>query len=386
MDMNLVQTVVDKCHSCRDSSKSYVDKGRLNTFFEEILKTSSVDYCDKEIEDIQTAVRELLERIVGKINERGLFNISRIEPCGSMAEKTALWKTLDKDKVKETTTEKYLEFDFLAILEKTSDIKISERCAACMGVHGPPTDFRLLHKCGYSKWVKKGLMFDANYSNPNVIDELFKREVSASVVSFCNCLTVQDGKGTSLRTKFPDYVFIPKFDHLRHVCNKCNIYKPSGHLELALWTPLGKSSDDVDSCTLILYWESKSSSLLAPVWYNINRTQNMKRFQIHIDFIPAFEATQEARNGYARECDQACLIVSKCCPVFDIRSAWRISGCLVEVNAFTNRISKKHKKCYMLLKYIFRQKKGKQLPNKDSGSQSRHSVYGCIRGHCDLCS
>ena len=80
MDVNLLQTVVDKCHSCRNSSKSYMDKGRLNTFFEEILKTSSVDYCDKEIEDIQTAVRELLERIVGKINERGLFNISRIEP------------------------------------------------------------------------------------------------------------------------------------------------------------------------------------------------------------------------------------------------------------------------------------------------------------------
>ena len=118
-----------------------MDKGRLNTFFEEILKTSSVDYGDKEIEDIQTAVLELLERIVGKINERGLFNISRIEPCGSMAEKTTLWKTLDKDKVKETTTEKYLEFDFLAILEKTSDIKKIRALRCLHGCSWPTNGF-----------------------------------------------------------------------------------------------------------------------------------------------------------------------------------------------------------------------------------------------------
>ena len=70
----------------------------------------------------------------------------------------------------------------------------------------------------------------------------------------------------------------------------------------------------------------------------------MQRFQIHIDFIPTFEAIQEARHGYKRKCDPECLIVSKCFPVFDIRSAWRISGCIAEVKAITNKILKKHKR------------------------------------------
>ena len=71
------------------------------------MKKSSVDYSCNEIEDIQTAVLELMERIVSKINERGLFYISRIEPCGSMVEKAALCKTDYKINAKGTISEKY---------------------------------------------------------------------------------------------------------------------------------------------------------------------------------------------------------------------------------------------------------------------------------------
>ena len=67
-------------------------KTKLNKLFEEVITKVSIDYASEEIQDIQTAVQSLLQRIVDRVNERGMFKICRIQPCGSMAERTALWK------------------------------------------------------------------------------------------------------------------------------------------------------------------------------------------------------------------------------------------------------------------------------------------------------
>ena len=68
------------------------NKKALNVFFDKILKNVSIDYSNHEIQDIQAALKEILHRIEHRINERGIFTISRIQACGSMEEKTALWK------------------------------------------------------------------------------------------------------------------------------------------------------------------------------------------------------------------------------------------------------------------------------------------------------
>ena len=67
-------------------------KSKLNGLFEEIVSKVSVDYSNHEIRDIKAAVHTMLDRVVTRVNERGLFNFSRIKPCGSMAEQTAVWK------------------------------------------------------------------------------------------------------------------------------------------------------------------------------------------------------------------------------------------------------------------------------------------------------
>ena len=329
------------------------ERSLMNSFFEDILKTSSVDYSCNEIEDIQTAVLEMMERIAVKINERGLFNISKIEPCGSMAEKAALWKTYEKynkSNVKKTISEKYLEFDFLAVLAKTDDIKLLMRdCKGCKKVHGSLLNNTLLQKYGYTEMLRNTKLEDVDINIPFIIDRLFPREVGASIVSLCNCWTIQGGFYDNCFELLPDSSYTRKFYHSSAGCTECSISRASGTLEIE------PGPDKTRNCTLILQWKSKSSSLFAPVGYSIKQTQNMKRFLIHIDFIAALETLQEAQQGDKRTVDTKCFIVSKYCSVcrYEVKFNWRISGCIEEIKAITNKFSMKHKKCYMILKYIF---------------------------------
>ena len=317
------------------------ERGLLNSFFEDILKKSSVDYSCNEIEDIQTAVLELLERIAVKINERGLFNISRIEPCGSMAEKAALWKTDTEKDVKETISEKYLEFDFLAVLAKTDDIKIRmKHCKGCTEVHGS------LQKYGSIEMLRNRGGKDEHINSPLIIDRMFLKEVGASIVSLCNCWTIQGNIHNCFKL-LPDSSYTREIYHSSAGCTECSISRASGTLKIA------PGPDDTRHCTLILQWESKSSSLFAPVGYNINQTQNMKRFRIHIDFIAALETLQETQQGDKQTVDPKSFIVSKRCSVCECSKMWRISGCIEEISAIKNEFSMKHKKCYMIWKYIF---------------------------------
>ena len=361
---------VDIFQNIKNTIRLHMDERSLmNSVFEDILNTSSVDYSCNEIEDIQSAVLEMLERIAVKINERGLFNISRIEPCGSMAEKTALWKTDailhnerglfnisrisqcgsmaekaalwktdTEDNEKETISEKYLEFDFLAVLAKTDDIEIlMQDCKGCTEVHG-----NVLNKYG----SMLGISWWYVDMNTDKIDQKFRREVGESILSLCNCWTDQERtwNGSDFT---PDFDIKRKFDHLSAGCTECSICRASGTLEIAPG-PCGTRY-----YTLILQWESKSSSLFAPVGYSINQTQNMKRFLIHIDFIAAFETKQEAPPLDKQAADPKCFIIPKLCRICRKERTWRISGCIEEIRAIKNEFSMKHKKCYMILKYIF---------------------------------
>ena len=342
---------VDIFQNIKNTIRLHMDvRSLLNNFFEEILKTSSVDYSCSEIEDVQTAVLEMLERIASKINERGLFKISRIEPCGSMAEKAALWKTNTEDNEKETISEKYLEFDFLAVLVKTDDIKmLMQDCKGCKKVHGSLLNNILLQKYGYIEMLRNSDIKDEDINKPLIIDRIFRREVGASILSLCNWLTIYERESYIGSYNVPAIVFTRKFDHLSAGCTECSISRASGTLEIAHGPYYTRD------CTLILQWESKSSSLFAPVEYSIKQTQNMKRFRIHIDFIAALETLQEAQQGDQRTVDPKCFIVSKSCSVcdYDEKRKWRMSDCIEEIKAIKNEFSTKHKKCYMILKYIF---------------------------------
>ena len=85
-------------------------RNKPNDLLEEVNTKESIDYSNQEILEIKTAVHKMLESIVTRVNNRAMFKIYRIEPCGSMIEKNAVWK-YDKK-----TEERYTESDFLAVL------------------------------------------------------------------------------------------------------------------------------------------------------------------------------------------------------------------------------------------------------------------------------
>ena len=94
---------------------SYPKLKKLNELLKEVVIKVVIDYSSQEILDIQTAVHKMLERLVTRVNKRGMFKISRIVPCGSMAEQTAAQKFDCEEGM-------YTEFDFLANLDYSPNI------------------------------------------------------------------------------------------------------------------------------------------------------------------------------------------------------------------------------------------------------------------------
>lgn len=102
-------------------------KRKLNAYIKKIAKNAAVDYSNQEIQDIEGAVKKVLNRIKDKMNERGLFKISRIEPNGSMAEHTSIGNWHGSSQINKGVFVN-LEFDFLAVLELPSNCDISQGC------------------------------------------------------------------------------------------------------------------------------------------------------------------------------------------------------------------------------------------------------------------
>ena len=71
---------------------------RLKTFYKNILRNAPLNFNNKEIQDIQIAVRQMFERVTAQINTEAelRFKISYIQPCGSMEEKSSILKTVSK--------------------------------------------------------------------------------------------------------------------------------------------------------------------------------------------------------------------------------------------------------------------------------------------------
>ena len=173
--------VVADTHSPYSALKPY-QKKKLNKLVEKIIDRATVDYNNPEFQDLQSAVHELLTRIVPKINERGIFNISRIQPCGSMVEKTAVWKIRKRRRFSGKT---YTEFDFQAVLEGST--ASSPTCTGCVRIVNAPVSLK--HIGYHYKETKDFLTSSINV--PTTIDNLFLQELTCCLVSLCDCLRVE---------------------------------------------------------------------------------------------------------------------------------------------------------------------------------------------------
>ena len=394
-DESSCSTFINLAHHCCysiNNCKSPSNRGKLNSlqvnmfstrkrrqtadsFCELVVNNATVDFDSEVTKDIRESVFELLERAVVKLTERGLFKVSRIQPCGSMAEKTSLWKThrLWKLTADMEAHPKYLEFDFLAVLEKArnytpceqeliglsnlkSFIKKIEkasddrRCSGCMDVDYSPIDESLFSKNSYTeedvlKWKQSASMKDLSRVN-----ELFSRELFSSIASLCNCLSVKT------YDNWCSYLFQPTKE-TRKNCNKCCVFKNTGYLEVDTSVAIrGKYIlTRPENCSIVFLWNCSKSPLQAPNDKTLQKTIQITRLPIYIDFLPAFEVLDPEiccnSQGAKQSAAHPLFIVPKHCSAGCLGS-WRVSNCLAEIDMFTIHISTSHKRCFLVLKYM----------------------------------
>ena len=231
-------------------------KPKLKEILDNIVTRVSIDFTNQELQDIRAAVHRMLERVVARMNERGVFSVARIQPTGSMVDKTAIWKYDEKRE------EHFIEFDFLAVLENSvgyhSIVEEEHSCPGCIDLVNAPVKLKRLRQCyiGYRQYTAETLKYK------EVISELFLNEINWCLSLLCDCLIVTFHKKafTTGRIKFQ-----PRSSGHEHACDRCAIDMPTGTLSVNSYIYVDHYFNDGPSkCSMIFLWTSKAKSLSAP--------------------------------------------------------------------------------------------------------------------------
>ena len=306
---------------------------RLKTFYETILRNAALNFNNKEIQDIQVAVRQMLERVTAQINTdpEFPFKFSQIQPCGSMEEKSSILKTeselydyngvpYDYNGLRLT---KYIEFDYLAIIDKSDDVRLEGSCPGC---HFGPKSIR-----------SQGGDFPLRRGS----DDVFNIQLGRSIASLCSCFSLMclgDEDDPYLPTAFS---FKPANPNING-CPSCTVTMDTGCLTVMPNVTNGYRG----GCSLILLWTSYVLSLSDfDCNDTLQKTKQIKYLPIHIDFIPACKI-----NGQQINSSKPLFMVPKTCSF--CFSLCRVSDCLSEIEYFLNSVSEKHRKTYLIVKFI----------------------------------
>ena len=293
-------------------------------FYENILRNAPLDFNNKEIQDIQTAVRHMLERVTAQMNAESPFKISHIQPCGSMEEKASILKSELYDYNGEHLT-KYIEFDYLAIIDKSDDVRLEGSCPGC--------------RFGEESILKEGN--GVKFPLGDGFDDVFNSQLGRSTASLCGCFSLiclgDEDDNPYLPTAFS---FEPANPNING-CPSCTVTMGTGCL-----TVMPKVINEHRGCSLKLLWTSYVSSLSDfDCKDTLQTTKQIQYLPIHIDFIPAFKISGQQING-----SNPLFLVPKRCSYCNLKC--RLSDCLGEVEYFLNSVSEKHKKTYLIIKFI----------------------------------
>ena len=296
---------------------------RLKSFYKNILRNAQLNFNNKEIQDIQIAVRQMLERVTAQINAvaESPFKISYIQPCGSMEEKSSILKSESYDYNGERLT-KFIEFDYLAIIDLPDDVRLEGSCPAC--------------RFGRESLLKLGDEFPLGDGS----DDVFNSQLGRSIASLCSCFS------PVFRRDYKPYLptafsFEPANPNING-CPSCTVTMDTGCL-----TVMPKVINHEYGCSLKLLWTSYVSSLSDfDCKDTLQTTKQIKYLPIHIDFLPACKISGQQING-----SNPLFLVPKRCSYCDRRC--RLSDCLGEIEYFLNNVSEKLKKTYLIIKFIF---------------------------------
>ena len=336
----------------------------LKTFFDDIVSKSSLDFDSQELLDIKSGVEELLYRYVQKIEERNpFFKISRIQSCGSVTEKSSVWKVHYKHVGSSTSPYlNFIEMDYLAVLKKTTDCCFKRICQGCMKLESDIIGSNI----GEDLANRNGLMDENNtwkicrLTGPHVFDKLFHNELCFSISSMCDCFTIGDSTKSSFSTRRNGYTFHPRLGNQSTKCDKCTAFRQTGFIHIAPYIETNyDSSEEPETCSFVLLWTSLAKTLQAPDIVSMKRTNPIKQLPVYIDFLPVFEVEKEEPGKLPQDDLKSCFIVPKTCQSalhpfdrFIDSTSWRISYNLLEADTILNTISTDHRKSYKVIKYL----------------------------------
>ena len=307
----------------------------LSKLYGDIVAMATVDHSNPEIQDIKSAVEELLNRLVSgniNMNYEGCggfqstlkFRCTYLQPCGSMAEETALWKCVRR----QGRQSPFIEFDFLVVLDNQRHV-VNIRPGNCQGC-------RKIYIGDYAIDY-----YDAIANNTFV--NAFLSALYSRIKNKCQC-------------RVGSYVTSLEDDnHDSRPCDQCRVDKTTGYLQIAKVADLTPCNiKQSEHCSIVLYWTSHTDSLLVPNIETLQLTELIKRLLIRVDILPAFEIPDDGdgdQSGIKR------FIIPKNCPrCFRCeRCMFMISYSMYEGNAIHNKASKKHKQSYKIIKFLYGQ-------------------------------
>ena len=330
----------------------------LSKLYSDIVAKTALGYTNPEIQDITKAVEELLNRLVSGEMKIDLgyslpypdeptfipkFRCAYLQPCGSMAEKTALWKSA-RYQGKENN---FIEFDYLVVLEnmlipgdKIEFVSIgSEDCPCCSGVI-----------IGFER-------VDCELFAVGLLSYLCSK-----INTMCSCRVGSNVIG------------LENDSHGTRPCEQCTVVKDTGYLQIAKVADFNPEEiKDKVNCSIVLYWTSHTDSLMAPSIETLQLTEKIKRLLIRVDVLPAFKCpvctspgpdfglwgpheihgNRDDDDDDGDYDDHDRFVIAKEC--YKCRTHnFMISYSMYELNAIQN-VSEKHKQCYRIIKFLFGQ-------------------------------
>ena len=313
---------------------------KLNILFENIVENASVDYAKREVLDIQAAVKRVLEKVTMRMNHRGIYKISSVQPCGSMTEKMSVIKTATARPLNYTKTksDRYIEFDFLAVLEKPCKIKSDIACPGCLDMYGPAFDIERLGQL-YESHILEYQFLRSNRLYWEGTSDVFKKELNYCLASACNCFSFVYRKIECIHADFS----FKSTTQGTGGCSECTITMDTGYLQVASKVNIGPMH-----CSTLLVWTSHARSIIDIDDETLQPTEPIKILPIYVDFIPALRIFRKTEN--VCDLEHNYLIVAKRCNLCN--KNWRVSDSLQEVDFVLNNMSDKHKMCFKVLKFI----------------------------------
>ena len=291
----------------------------LSKLYDDIVAKAKVDRSSREIEDISSAVEEMLERMVSGGTEINMFYEARfrkvdLEPFGSMAEHTSLWKSTRRQFRQNT----FLEYDYLAVLQNADNVVKIERggCQGCRRIYRGD----------------EGLA--AGYFNRNFLEALYSR-----IHSRCSCCVD------------PDDTSSEDDRHDIRPCTECTVVRDTGYLQIAKIPDISlRNVKHTEHCSLVFYWTSRTNSLMAPNVETLQPTEKIKRLVIRVDLLAAFEFPSN-RDGDQHGIKR--FIIAKDCPYCG-SDCCMVSYCMHELNAIKH-VSDQHRQSYIIIKFLYGQ-------------------------------